>query len=250
MAIFHFNKASDKDTSHLAHVVCQYCDLLLDDVHIPPHYDLTCPRCQAKLYHNRADTLDREYALVLTGLMLFAPAMFLPIMKITPFGQLIEVSLFDGVLICLKQNDPIVAGIIFLCAVAAPFLSLFLLFLTLSSIYIQKMKETAIGKILLKQNIAVIIRRESVGTIQDYGVMFFRWYKEVNQFAMLEVYLLGFMVTFTNVGKMGSFIQAYPSWGFYAFIGVMLTIVLSGLTLNSQLVWQKLDKRNNEEGVK
>lgn len=246
MAFFYLNKDSKKDTTHLSHVVCEYCDLLLDDVYVPPHYDLCCPRCRAVVYQNRSDTLSREYALVITGLMLFFPAIFLPMMVITPFGSEVKVNMMDGVFVFLRQGDPVVASITLWAAIAAPFLDLFLLFLVLSCIYLDRIiKENpfGIGTFIVKNPISFAIRATAAGGLKDYGVMFFRWYKEIHQWAMLEVYLLGFVITFTNVDKMASSADAQPGYGFYAFLGVMLACLLSSVTLNTQLVWQLLDKR-------
>lgn len=251
MPLFYFNKASQKDTAHLGQVVCEYCDLFLSDVHIPPHYDLSCPRCKAVLYHNRADTLSREYALVLTGLMLFLPAIFLPIVIITPFGSAIKVNMIDGVLVFLEQGDPVVAAITLWGAIAAPFLDLFLLFLVITCIYLDRLiKENpyGLGTMVLKNPISYAIRKSASGGLKDYGVMFFRWYKEIHPWAMLEVYLLGFVITFTNVDKMASSADAQPGYGFYAFLGVMLACILSSVTLNTQLIWQLLDKRSARNG--
>jgi paraquat-inducible protein A len=246
MALFYLNKASDKDTTHLSHVVCEYCDLLLDDVHVPPHYDLNCPRCKAVLFQNRTNSLTREYALSITGLMLFVPAVFLPMMIITPFGSAVTVNMMDGVLVFLKQGDPVVAAITLWGAITAPFLDLFLLFLVISSIHLDRiLKENpyGLGTIILKNPIAFAIRSAAVGGPKDYGVMFFRWYKEIHPWAMLEVYLLGFVITFTNVDKMAASADAQPGYGFYAFLGIMMACLLSSVTLNTQLVWQLLDKR-------
>ncbi len=247
MAIFKLNKKSEKDTTHLNHVVCEYCDLLLDDIYVPPHYDLSCPRCRAVLYHNRADTLSVAYAVVMTGLILFLPAIFLPMMVITPFGSEITVNMFDGVLVFIKQGDPLVAAITFWGAIAAPFLDLLLVFLVISCIYLDRLireNPFGIGTLLYKNPISFAIRKMAVGGLKDYGVMFFRWYKEIHVWAMLEVYLLGFVITFTNVDKMASSADATPGYGFYAFLGIMLACVLSSVTLNAQLVWQLLDKRS------
>lgn len=246
MAIFHIHNASEKDTTYLRHVVCEYCDLLLEDVYVPPYYDLTCPRCRSVVFHNRADTLGREYALVITGLMLFFPAIFLPIMVITPFGSEVSVNMLDGVFVFIKQGDPIVAAITFWGAIAAPFLDLFLLFLVLSSIYLDRFivnNPYGLGSLLLNNPIAYLIRRSAVGELKDYGVMFFRWYKFIHPWVMLEVYLLGFVITYTNVDKMASSADAQPGYGFYAFIGIMLVSTLTSVTLNGHLVWQSLDKR-------
>ena len=61
-----------------------------------------------------------------------------------------------------------------------------------------------IGTFLLRNPISYGIRKAAAGNLKDYGVMYFRWYKEIHPWAMLEVYLLGFVITFTNVDKMAS----------------------------------------------
>lgn len=251
MASFYLSKASKKDTTYLQQVVCEYCDLLLNDVYVPPHYDLSCPRCKAVIYHNRADTLNREFALVITGLMLFLPAIFLPIVVITPFGTAVKVNMMDGVFVFLQQGDPIVAAITLWGAITAPFLNLFLLFLVISCIYLDRLiKENpyGLGTLLVRNPLSFAIRKAAVGGLKDYGVMFFRWYKEVHPWAMLEVYLLGFVITFTNVDKMASAADAQPGYGFYAFLGVMLVTIISSVTVNRQLIWQILDKRGTQNG--
>ena len=237
MALFRLNKSSTT-TTHLSHVVCEYCDLLLDDINIPSSHDLVCPRCKSVLFYNRADSLEREYALILTGLLLFFPAIFLPIMSISPFGRHVDVSMIDGAIIFLKQHDPIVAVIVFGGAIAAPFLNLFLLFLVISIVYLNRMDVVRLYFSSSTRSPEHIRRG-----LHDYGVMFFRWYKIVNPWLMLEVYLIGFLITFSNVDKMESTAHAVPGLGFYAFLGVLLVTVLSSLTLNSQLIWQSLDKR-------
>lgn len=237
MALFQFNKNS-VTTTHLSHVICEYCDLMLDDIEVPSRHDLVCPRCKSVLFFNRADSLEREYALVLTGLLLFLPAIFLPIMNISPFGRNIDVSMMDGVVIFIKQHDPLVALIVFGGAIAAPFLNLFLLFLVISIVYLNRMEKVR-QYFSTSDHSAEEIRKG----LHDYGVLFFRWYKLVNPWLMLEVYLIGFLITFSNVDKMESTAHAVPGLGFYAFLGLMLVTILSSLTLNSQFVWQCLDKR-------
>jgi len=251
MAFFYLNKTSLKDTRHLSNVVCEYCDLLLHDVDVPPNYDLSCPRCKAVIYHNRAETIGREYALVITGLLLFFPAIFLPMIVITPFGSGVEVNMIDGVMVFLKQGDPIVASITLWGAILAPFLDLFLLFLVFSSIYLDefiKRNPYGLGTLVVKNPISYAIRKSAAGGLKDYGVMFYRWHKEIRPWAMLEVYLLGFVITFTNVDKMASAADAQPGYGFYAFLGVMLVCILSSVTLNNLLIWQLLDKRKGRNG--
>ena len=112
----------------------------------------------------------------------------------------------------------------------------------ISIIYLDRFfSNDPIGKTLPQTEIGQIIQREAAGGLKDYGIMFFRWYKDIHHWAMLEVYLIGFLITFSNVDKLQSSADATLTWGFYAFLGVMLASVLSSLTLNTQLVWKSLE---------
>ncbi|PCI46909.1 MAG: hypothetical protein COB51_06550 [Moraxellaceae bacterium] len=236
MALFQIGKNSATSVTHLSHAVCECCDLLLNDISIPPHFNLTCPRCNTVVFHNRANSLWREYALVLTGLLLFWPAVYLPILQVTQFARLTDVNILDGVFIFIEQREFIIAFIVFASAILSPFLNLLLLFLSISAIYLDRM-------INARQIVDPLMEgQQSSRRVLRCGVAFFRWYQAVNPWVMLEVYLIGFLVTMSNVDKVLVNPGAGPGPGFYAFLVVMLTTILSSLLLNSQFVWQCLDK--------
>ncbi|PCJ18839.1 MAG: hypothetical protein COB04_06710 [Gammaproteobacteria bacterium] len=237
MALLRLGKKPATSVTHLSHAACGSCDLLLTDVDVPSRFDLTCPRCKTVVFHNRSSSLEREYALVLTGLLLFLPAISLPIINMTPYGQNIDVNMMDGVLIFLDQRAFIVAGIVFLSAIVAPFLNLFLLFLVISVIYLDRLVGSSAGA---KQG------ANAPGVLLSYGVTFFRWYQLINPWIMLEVYLMGFLISIGNLDKALVNPGAVPGLGFYAFCVVMLVSILSSLTLNSHYVWQCLDRRWEE----
>ncbi|MFP3409671.1 paraquat-inducible protein A, partial [Pseudomonas sp. SIMBA_065] len=62
-------------------VACHECDLLLRKPVLQCDEKAECPRCGYELYAHRHNVVNRSLALVLTALLLFVPANFLPIMQ-------------------------------------------------------------------------------------------------------------------------------------------------------------------------
>ncbi len=69
------------DISNLA--ACPGCDLLYREVSLAQGKKVHCPRCGTTLRVVVQDSVDKTLALSLTGLLLFIPAMTLPIMTLT-----------------------------------------------------------------------------------------------------------------------------------------------------------------------
>jgi uncharacterized paraquat-inducible protein A len=57
-----------------------------------------CPRCGYELYAHRHNVVARSLALVLTALLLYVPANFLPIMQLHLLGQTSDDTVWSGVL--------------------------------------------------------------------------------------------------------------------------------------------------------
>ena len=64
-------------------VACHECDLLMHKPHLAEGLRAECPRCGHVLFHHRSRVLSRSLALVITALLLYVPANFLPIIART-----------------------------------------------------------------------------------------------------------------------------------------------------------------------
>ena len=64
------------------YTACPDCDLLLYNKRPPPGYTLLCPRCGRAISRGTAAAFAKVLALALSGLLLYPPAMLLPLMTL------------------------------------------------------------------------------------------------------------------------------------------------------------------------
>jgi uncharacterized paraquat-inducible protein A len=66
---------------------CHACDLLVYNTDVSPGEKAICPRCGTVIEAPKRNTLDRTLVLVLSGLVLFIPAVCLPVLSMTILGK-------------------------------------------------------------------------------------------------------------------------------------------------------------------
>jgi paraquat-inducible protein A len=76
---------------------CPDCDMLLHTTAADHQQQGYCPRCHALLWDAASPSSDIDFAASVSGLILFIPAITLPILKLDMVGQLGSNSLLGGV---------------------------------------------------------------------------------------------------------------------------------------------------------
>ncbi|MBW1792365.1 MAG: paraquat-inducible protein A [Deltaproteobacteria bacterium] len=109
-------------------LACPDCDLLLEHKHIEHGEKACCPRCGHVLHAPKRNSVDKTLALALTGLLLFIPANFLPIMTLDTMGFMQAGSIFDGIRVIYESGYFFVALMVALTSFAFPLVKLSLLF--------------------------------------------------------------------------------------------------------------------------
>ena len=200
------NSRTHSDLDHLA--ACPGCDLLLPDVTPGEGEVAICPRCCTELHRHKRNSVDRTVAACLTGLILYFPAMFLPLMTVETLGISETADILQSITGYYRQGFYLVAAMVFFCAVLFPLLKLSLGFTVALLIKLQKFPR-------ILPNI-------------------FRFSIHLDEWAMVEVYLLGIMVT---VIKMYHLTTISYGLGFYCFLA--LVIITAGITAfqDRKLFW-------------
>jgi paraquat-inducible protein A len=75
---------------------CPDCDLLIDEATVLSGQKSKCPRCGTTIRIFINNSVDKTIALSLTGLLLFIPAMFMPIMTLGVMGMRGSGSVIDA----------------------------------------------------------------------------------------------------------------------------------------------------------
>ena len=115
-------------------VACHECDLLMRKPVLQDGESAECPRCGYELFSHRHRVVRRSLALVLTALLLYVPANFLPIMQLNLLGQTSQDTVWSGVIGLYESGMQGIAVVVFLCSMAVPLLKLLCQLLVLLSI--------------------------------------------------------------------------------------------------------------------
>ncbi|TBU96771.1 paraquat-inducible protein A [Phytopseudomonas dryadis] len=192
-------------------IACHECDLLMRKPHIADGERAECPRCGYELYSHRHQVVRRSMALVLAALLLYVPANFLPIMHLSLLGQRSEDTVWSGVLGLYDSGMQGVAVVVFLCSMAVPLLKLLCQLLVLLSIRL------AVGR--------------------SYGLLLYRIYHHLRDWGMLEVYLMGILVSIVKLADIAALTLGF---GLFCFIALLLVQVWLEVTMSPHQIWEAL----------
>jgi paraquat-inducible protein A len=159
----------------------------------------------------------RALALVVTALLLYVPANFLPIMDITILGQTGVDTVWIGVQGLYNSNMQGVGILVFLCSMVIPLLKLLCQLLVLLS---------------LRFNIA-----------QRQGMLLYRTYQHLREWGMLEVYLMGILV---SIVKLIAMAELHVGLGLACFVALLFTQVWLEVTMSRHQVWDELSTEDGD----
>jgi len=192
-------------------IACHECDLLLRKPLTSAGEKVECPRCGYELYTHRSQVVRRSLALVITALLLYLPANFLPIMQLNLLGQVTEDTVWSGVLGLYSSGMQSIAVVVFMCSMAVPLLKLLCQFAVLLSI------------------------RLDIG--RSYGLLLYRIYHHMREWGMLEVYLMGILVA---IVKLVDLADLSIGLGLFCFIALLLVQVWLEVTMSPHQIWEAL----------
>ena len=191
---------------------CAECDLLLEDVPVPAGGESRCPRCGHTLREGRPNSILHALLLSTLGLLLFGPAIGLPLLGLSVTGLRQEASLAQAVLSLADNGFWEVALMVAISAIIAPLANLWLLF-TLS--------------------VTLQLRHPSRWLPQ-----LMRLNHHVREWAMLEVFLMGILVSMV---KLKDIAELIPGIGLYCFACLMLCALLLNVVIDEHEFWQAHD---------
>ena len=193
-------------------IVCPVCDLLHRSRDVAPGEVLLCGRCGERLLAPQSRSVEKTLAYSLTGLLLFVPACFLPIMSLNILGIQGSGSVFQSIVTLWENGYYMVATAVGLTAFLFPLVKLSLHFLL---------------------SLFLWIGFHPPGL---YHLM--RWCHYVDEWAMLEVYMLGILVSIIKLHHMA---HIDYNMGFACFVALMLVTIASTLAMDHHLFWRLIE---------
>jgi paraquat-inducible protein A len=192
-------------------IACHDCGQLVRLPGMPDKTIARCFRCGAKLFVNTSDTIDRTLALLFTSLIFFIIANIYPFLAMRIEGFVQQTNLITGIFTLYHQGMPGLASLVLLTILILP------LYQILGLIY--------------------IFLPMKLGYVPWKTAYIFRTIRHLRPWVMMEVYMLGILISMVKLAKMATIIPGIASLAFMVLI-IVLTATISGL--NSDDVWKRL----------
>lgn len=186
---------------------CPHCGLVQQVPDVPPGMRACCARCEGGLGSRRWSSNSRTAAIATAALVLFPPAVTLPIIQIEKFGHEHEAGIVEGVTALLSRGHLVVGLVVLMCSIVLPVLKL------------AAMLVLSWGRFLRHRHRALTYR-----LVEWTG----RW-------GMLDVLLVAIMVA---VLKLGDVVEVSAGPGLLAFASVVGLSLLAAASFNPHSLWE------------
>jgi len=193
-------------------IACRECDLLLREIALPPGGTACCRRCGAPLYRNSPDSLDRTLALVLAAALLFVIANVYPILGIEIKGSGNATNLFGAVHALWNQEMRSISCLVFVTTILVPAIELSMMIYLLLPLKIRR----------VPAGIPIILR--ILQSIKPWG--------------MVEVFMLGVLVSLVKLAGTSSIIPGVALW---SFGGLTFMLAAVAASFNPRDVWAHIE---------
>jgi paraquat-inducible protein A len=195
-------------------MACHDCDLIQRLPRISESGAVQCIRCGAVLYQKKRNSIERSLALAIAGLVLFAVANSFPFLAFKLEAQVRQTTLLTGIQELYAQGMPELSLIVLLTTVLVP-----------------------LGQMLCMLYILLPLK---FNLIPRGLPRVFRLVRHLAPWSMMEVFMLGILVSVVKLAKMAKIVPGVALFSFLALIFVMAAMTAS---LDTHLIWEKWDNR-------
>jgi paraquat-inducible protein A len=201
--------------AHSFQMACHECDLLNRIGAVPHGAVARCARCGALLWRPRRNSLERTLAFAVTGLILFVIANVYPFLGFKVEAQVRQTALTTGVIDLYGQGLWPMATLVLLTCVLIPAFEL------LGTLYVI---------------LPLRLNRRTWRALEVFRIM-----KAFQPWAMMEVFMLGILVSVVKLAKMATIL---PGLSLYAFMTLIFVLAATRASLDAHIVWEGLDQGN------
>ncbi len=192
---------------------CTQCGLICELPRMRPELVADCPRCSHSLWRMRRRPFEFPMACGLAAALFYIYAVVAPFLEITAYGRFSQARMETGPIQLSLQGFEWVAALVLSVSVILPGLKLGLMLTTLIGL-----RSRLLPPRLLKA--------------------IFRWYVPIGPWAMVDVYLLGFLVAYTRLVAIA---DVHLDTAVYSLIGLMISMAAADAALDDEAVWRALD---------
>ncbi len=194
------------------HLACPECDALFEAPVLHEGERVVCPRCSSLLFGYRRNSVRRAAAFTLAAAPLFVVSNCFPFLTLRADFRESQMLLWQSVSGLGDQGYPYLAGAVAIFTLAAPVLMIGgLLYLLLS----------------------IIAQRQLPGDIP-----LCRWVYRARKWNMIEVFLLGVVVSLLKLGKLATLSLGISFW---AFVALIICLTAAVASIDPREIWTRLE---------
>ncbi|MEI6306317.1 MAG: paraquat-inducible protein A, partial [Deltaproteobacteria bacterium] len=169
-------------------VACPECDLLLREIDLLPGGAACCACCGNTLYRNTPDSLDRTLAFILAAAILFTIANIYPILGIEIKGTRNATNLLGAVRSLWNQDMHTIASLVCVTTIVLPSIELAMMIYLLLPL--------------------------KFGLEPPASALILRFLQGIKPWGMVEVFMLGILVSLVKLNDQSSLIPGVALWSF------------------------------------
>ncbi len=169
-----------------------------------------CGGCGARLHGDFHRSIQETWAWLITSVVLYIPANFLPIMHTTFLGRTTENTIFGGVITLWEHGSYPIALVILVASVFVP-----------------------IGKILILGWLCISVQRRSTLVLKQKTLLY-RITEFVGRWSMVDVFVVGILVALI---QLGAIMTILPGAAALAFAAMVATTMLAAIAFDPRLIW-------------
>ena len=169
-----------------------------------------CGTCGAHLHGGVGPSIQETWAWLITSVILYIPANFLPIMHTTFLGRGSENTIFGGVIQLWEHGSYPIAIVIFVASVLVP-----------------------IGKIVVLAWLCISVQIGSTLALSQKATLY-RVTEFVGRWSMIDVFVVGILVALIQLGNIMTIL---PGAAALAFAAMVATTMLAAIAFDPRLIW-------------
>ena len=182
---------------------------------VQPAANQTCSFCRLTLHGRKKHSLQRSWIYLLTSMLLYLPANFLPIMTTRHLGAQTYNTIAGGVVTLWEQESYLVAIVILIASLMVPvakFIALFVL--------------------CLSEQLRIYDKPHN-------KVFIFRVTEFVGRWSMVDVFVVAFLASLIQLGDL---LSIYPGPAALAFAGMVIFSMLAANSLDPKVFWDDYER--------
>jgi paraquat-inducible protein A len=194
-------------------VACHECDLLHEVKPLTAGGVAKCTRCGAILLRHKRNSLDRTLSFAMAGLILIIVANTFPFLALENEGLVQETTLITGVKQLYLQGMWRLAALVFLTSILVPFVHI--------------------------SGLLYVLVPMKLNRLPWRLPLVFRFLEAIQPWGMMEVFLLGILVSIVKLGKMATIV---PGIALYSFVVLIFVLAAAMASLDTHMIWERLEQ--------